>query len=129
MSDEENDNDNNKDNKISDIIKKVVSVGVGAAFMTEDAVKNILSDLPLPKDIVSGLLQNAKSAKEDFSTTIRDELRIHLSKVDPKILMEELVENYDIEFNTKVSFKKRDDDSKQNKSVSKKSKGSGVEKA
>jgi hypothetical protein len=120
MSDQEN---NNKDNKISDIIKKVVSVGVGAAFMTEDAVKNILSDLPLPKDIVSGLLQNAKSAKEDFATTIRDELRIHLSKVDPKVLMEELVENYDIEFNTKVSFKKRDNHSKQ-----KKSKGGVVEK-
>jgi hypothetical protein len=104
MTDEDN---YGKDNKIGDIIKKVVSVGVGAAFMTEDAVKNILSDLPLPKDIVTGLLQNAKSAKEDFSTTIREELRTHLSRIDPKILMEELVENYDIEFNTKVTFKKK----------------------
>jgi hypothetical protein len=114
----------NKENKIGDIIKKVVSVGVGAAFMTEDAVKNILSDLPLPKDIVTGLLQNAKTAKEDFSTTIRDELRSHLAKVDPKALMEELVENYDIEFNTKLSFKKKETEStpksKKGNSVTKK---------
>ncbi|MBT7609004.1 MAG: hypothetical protein HN576_04570 [Bacteriovoracaceae bacterium] len=111
MSEDDN-KDNNKDNKIADIIKKVVSVGVGAAFMTEDAVKNILSDLPLPKDIVTGLLQNAKTAKEDFSNTIREELRTHLSKVDPKSLMEELVEHYDIEFNTKVSFKKKESNRK-----------------
>jgi hypothetical protein len=111
--------DEDKDNKIGDIIKKVVSVGVGAAFMTEDAVKNILSDLPLPKDIVSGLLQNAKTAKEEFSNTIREELRTHLSKVDPKMMMEDLVENYDIELNTKVSFKKKDN-TKKGTSVTKK---------
>lgn len=97
-----------KDNKIGDVIKKVVSIGVGAAFMTEDAVKNVLNDLPLPKDIVNGLLANAKNAKEDFATSIREELRTYLSKVDPKTLIDEVVENYDVEFTTKVSFKRKD---------------------
>ena len=39
--------------------------------MTEDAVKNILGDLPLPKDIVSGLVQNAKGAKKEFSDGVK----------------------------------------------------------
>ena len=65
-----------KDSPIGDIIKKVVSVGVGAAFMTEESVKKILEDLPLPKDIISGLVQNAKGAKEDFTNGIREEMRL-----------------------------------------------------
>lgn len=96
-----------KDSGIGDVIKKVVSIGVGAAFMTEDAVKSLLSDLPLPKDIVSGLVQNAKSAKEDFSKSIREELKGHLSKVDPKALVSEIIENYDVEVTAKFKFTKK----------------------
>jgi polyhydroxyalkanoate synthesis regulator phasin len=96
-----------KDLKIGDVIKKVVSIGVGAAFMTEDAVKNVLKDLPLPKEIVNGLLQNAKNAKEDFAEGVRDELGKYLSKVDPKTLLDEMLDNYDVEVNAKFSFKRK----------------------
>ena len=98
-----------KESGLGDVIKKVVSIGVGAAFMTEDTVKNLLSDLPLPKDIVNGLVQNAKSAKEDFSNSVREEIGQHLSKVDPKKLLEEVLSDYDIEVNAKFSFKKKKD--------------------
>lgn len=98
-----------KDSGLGDVIKKVVSIGVGAAFMTEDTVKNLLNDLPLPKDIVNGLVQNAKSAKEDFAQSVREEISQHMSKVDPKKLMEDIIQDYDIEVNAKFSFKKKSD--------------------
>lgn len=104
-----------KDVGIADVIKKVVSIGVGAAFMTEDAVKSLLSDLPLPKDMISGLIQNAKSAKEDFSQSIREELKGHLSKVDPKALVSEIIENYDIEVTAKFKFAKKETNSETSK--------------
>jgi len=97
-----------KDRGLGDVIKKVVSIGVGAAFMTEDAVKNVLKDLPLPKEIVNGLLQNAKNAKEDFAEGVREELGKYLSKVDPKTLLDEMLDNYDVEVNAKFSFKRKD---------------------
>lgn len=96
-----------KDKGLTDVIKKVVSIGVGAAFMTEDAVKKVLGDLPLPKEIVSGLLKNAQSVKEDFVQSVRSELSEHLSKVDPKKLLEEVLENYDIDVQAKVKFTKK----------------------
>lgn len=97
-----------KDSGLGDVIKKVVSIGVGAAFMTEDTVKNLLNDLPLPKDIVNGLVGNAKTAKEDFTNSVREEIGQYLSKVDPKRLMEEIIQDYDIEVNAKFSFKKKE---------------------
>lgn len=96
-----------KDKGLTDVIKKVVSIGVGAAFMTEDAVKKVLADLPLPKEIVSGLLKNAQSVKDDFVQSVRSELSDHLSKVDPKKLLEEVLENYDIDVQAKVKFTKK----------------------
>ena len=98
---------NEKESPLGDVIKKVVSIGVGAAFMTEDTVKNLLGDLPLPKDIVTGLVQNAKSAKEDFSNSVREEISQHLNKVDPKKVIAEVLDGYDIEVNAKFSFKKK----------------------
>lgn len=96
-----------KDSPIGDIIKKVVSVGVGAAFMTEESVKKILEDLPLPKDIISGLVQNAKGAKEDFTNGIREEIRNHLSKLDASKVIADLFEKYDVEVEAKFKFKKK----------------------
>ena len=96
-----------KDSPIGDIIKKVVSVGVGAAFMTEESVKKILEDLPLPKDIISGLVQNAKGAKEDFTNGIREEIKNHLAKLDATKVIGELLEKYDVEVEAKFKFKKK----------------------
>jgi polyhydroxyalkanoate synthesis regulator phasin len=105
--------DNNKDDKReapwSEAIKKVVSIGVGAAFMTEEAVKTALNDLPLPKDVVTGLIQNAKSAKEDFTNSMRQELKNKLDKVDPQKIVEELVENYDVDVKATFSFRKKEE--------------------
>lgn len=98
-----------KDSPIGEIIKKVVSVGVGAAFMTEESVKKILEDLPLPKDIISGLVQNAKGAKEDFTKGIREEVGMHLSKIDMTKIASEILEKYDIEVEAKFKFKKKVD--------------------
>lgn len=98
-----------KDTRLSDVVKKVVSIGVGAAFMTEDAVRTVLKDLPLPKDVVNGLIQNAKGAKEDFSTAIQQELRRYLSKVDPYRLMDDFADRYDVEVNATFKFKKKKD--------------------
>lgn len=96
-----------KEGKISDTIKKIVSVGVGAAFMTEDTVKNVLADLPLSKDILSGLVQNAKTTKEEFVKSIRDEIKSYLKNVDPKGLVDHILENYDIEVSSSFIFKKK----------------------
>lgn len=96
-----------KDSAIGDMIKKVVSVGVGAAFMTEESVKKILEDLPLPKDIISGLVQNAKGAKEDFTNGIREELRTYLSKVDASKIVTDVLDKYDVEVEAKFKFKKK----------------------
>jgi len=94
-----------KDNKnISDIFKKVVNTGISAAFMTEDAVKNIIQDLPLPKEIANGLLSNAKSTKDEFINSVKSELKGYLNKIDVSKEIDRIAENYDFEINAKIKL-------------------------
>ncbi len=93
-----------EDKNLSDIFKKVVNTGISAAFMTEDAVKNIIQDLPLPKEMVNGLLQNAKQTKTEFITSVKTELKDYLNKIDLSKEVDRIIENYDIEVNAKIKL-------------------------
>lgn len=107
----DNDDNEEKDEKekssLGDSLKKLISVGVGAAFLTEEAVKNLLGDIPLSKDIVTGLLNQAKSSKEEFIKSVREEVVKHLKSVDPKALLNEVLDDYELDINAKVTFKKK----------------------
>ena len=104
-----------KEKSFSETIKKIISTGVGGAFMTDETIRKILSDLPLPKEMITGLIQNAKGVKEDFISGVQEEVRNRLNHVDPKRLVDEILENYDVEMNATFRFKKKKKSSKKKK--------------
>ena len=89
----------------SDMLKKIASASVGATFMTEDAIKKLVQDLPLPKELLSSLLENAKSSKIEFIKSLSTEVGSYLKTVSPKELLSYLVENYDVEIKANLKFK------------------------
>ncbi len=98
-----------KDSPIGDVIKKIVTIGVGAAFMTEEAVKSAIGDLPLPKDVLTGLLANAKNIKDEFINGVREELHERISKVNVSQLVDDVLDKYDLEVSATVRFKRKKD--------------------
>ena len=103
-------NEEEKDERklLSNVLKKVLSTGMTAAFLTEDAVKNIVADLPVPRDIAQGLLQNAKNSKDEFISGVKNELKTYLDKVDLTKEIDKVIEKYDIEITAKINLKKKD---------------------
>ena len=99
--------DDKDDKGLGDVFKKVLSTGLTAAFMTEDAVKKLTQDLPLPKEIVNGLLANAKTTKEEFVGGVKKEFKQYLDRRDITKEIDRVLENYDIEVNAKVKFNKK----------------------
>lgn len=96
-----------KDGKLGDILKKVLATGVSAAFMTEEGVRSLLKDVPLPKDIVGGLLENAKNTKTEFVSSVKNELKSYLEKIDLSREIDKIAEKYDFEINATISLKKK----------------------
>lgn len=99
-----------KDGKIGDIVKKVLTTGVTAAFMTEESIRTLLKDVPLPKDIVGGLVENAKSTKTEFVASVKNELKSYLDKIDISKEIDKIVEKYDFEVKATISLKKKKKD-------------------
>ncbi|MBY0515843.1 MAG: hypothetical protein K2P81_02965 [Bacteriovoracaceae bacterium] len=82
--------------KLGDILKTVVSTGVSAASMGEEAVK--------------GIMENAKSAKSEFMGQLKTEVKSWLDKVDLSKEIDRVLKDYDLEVNAKISFKKKNKD-------------------
>ena len=103
------DSNDEKDSKnLSDMFKKVMNTGLAAAFMTEDAVKNMTKDLPLPKEMVSGLVQNAKNSKDEFIGSVKTEVKSFLERIDIQKEIDRIIAEHDIEVTAKVKFKKKE---------------------
>jgi hypothetical protein len=67
---------------IIETVKKLFSVGVGAAFMTEESIRNYLADLKLPKEVLNLILQSANKGKEELVSRVGKEIGGILSHID-----------------------------------------------
>jgi hypothetical protein len=84
----ENDSPESKDtgkaalDKISDMVKKVLTVGTTAAFMTEESIRAYLADVKLPKEILHLIVQGANKSKEEVMNRVSKEMISILNKID-----------------------------------------------
>lgn len=67
---------------LAETLRKVVSVGLGAAFMTEEHIRTYLSELKLPKEVLQTLLAGANKSKEELVSRVSQEMVKILSKID-----------------------------------------------
>lgn len=100
-------NQRDRDGKLGDIFKKVLTTGVTAAFMTEEAVRDLIKDLPLPKEMVGSLLENARNTKTEFVSSVKNEMRSYLDKIDLGKEVDKIVEKYDFEVKATISLKRK----------------------
>ena len=101
------DDNREKDGKVEGLLKKVLTTGVTAAFMTEESVRALFKDVPLPKDIVGSLVENAKTTKTEFVNSVKNELKSYLDKIDVSSEIDKIIEKYDFEVKATISFKKK----------------------
>lgn len=68
--------------KWTEMLRKVMSVGLGAAFMTEESIRKAATEMKLPKEVLSTLLQGATRSKEEFLNRVGNETIKLISKID-----------------------------------------------
>jgi len=100
--------------KATDMMKKILTVGVGAFFLTEESLRGLISDIKLPKEILAGILESANKTKTEFLRNLSQEVLTQiLEKINPADLAQEILNKNEIEIKFKLKFKP------QKKSVSK----------
>ena len=110
-----NSDNNNEDDDVSadspkwaDVLKKVVGVSLGAAFMTEEHVRSYLGDFKIPKDVMQTLLQGASKSKEELMNRVGNEVVKIISKIDFVKEASRFVEEHKFRISAEIDVIKKD---------------------
>lgn len=88
--------------KWGEMLRKVMSVGLGAAFMTEESVRSALGGLNLPKEVLASILQGANRSKEEFLNKVGNETIKLMSKIDFVKEASRFVEEHKFRINAEI---------------------------
>lgn len=92
--------------KAAEIARKILTVGVGAVFLTEESIRNLVSELKIPKELLSNLLESAGKTKNEFFAKLSQDLLTQLrGKVNAEELIRDMLEHYEIDLHVKMNFK------------------------
>ncbi len=96
------------DTKVRETIKKLVTAGLGAAFMTEESIRSYLSEVKMPKEVLHSLIQSAAKSKEDLMDKVGDEVVKVISKIDFVTEASKFVEEHKFKISAEVEVIKKD---------------------
>ncbi len=89
--------------------KKLMTVGVGTFFLTEEALRSLVTEFKLPKEIVSGILDGAKNVRKEFIQNFTSEMMGKISdKMDPAAILAEFLKKNEVTFEIKVKIKDKE---------------------
>lgn len=94
--------------KLTEALKKVITAGIGAAFMTEESIRNYLSELKLPKEVLNMLLQSAAKSKEELVTKVGSEIIKVVNRIDFVKEASRFVEEHKFRIKAEVEVVKRE---------------------
>ncbi len=97
--------------KAADLMKKVLTVGVGALFLTEESLRGLVSDFKLPKELLSGILDAAGKTKNEFLQNLSKEVLSKVTdKIDPVALLQEFLRKNEVNLNIRINVKPKSEE-------------------
>jgi hypothetical protein len=90
---------------VPDIVRRAVLTGVGALFMTEEGIRNLVGDMKLPKDAIGFLLAQAEKTRTEVARVVTQEVRRFLESETLRREMWKLLTSVTLEVNASVHLK------------------------
>jgi hypothetical protein len=97
---------------IPELIKRAVELGVEKAHEAPDAVKQLVGDLKLPKEVVGYLFSQVDETKNGLFRIFAKEMRDFLEHTNIAGEMQKLLTTVQFEVNTTIRFRPNDGKSK-----------------
>lgn len=103
-SDPEDNDSNFVQSKVSDWLKKTLLTGAGAVFMTEEGIRNALSELKMPKNMIASAVAQADKTKREVSSLIANEVRHFLDRIKVEDIIKKALEGQTLEISASIRF-------------------------
>ncbi|TMA31899.1 MAG: hypothetical protein E6J88_03240 [Deltaproteobacteria bacterium] len=90
---------------VPDIVRRAVLTGVGALFMTEEGIRNMVTDMKLPKDALAFLLSQADKTRTEVARVVTQEMRRFLESETLRREIWKLLTGVTLEVNATIQLK------------------------
>jgi hypothetical protein len=90
---------------VPDVVRRAVLTGVGALFMTEEGIRNAVSEMKLPKDALGFLLSQAEKSRTEVARIVTQEVRRFLEGETFQRQLWKLLTSVTLEVNATVQLK------------------------
>ena len=90
---------------VPDIVRRAVLTGVGALFMTEEGLRNLVGEMKLPKDALGFLLAQADKTRSEVARVVTQEVRRFLESETLRREIWKLLTSVTLEVNATVQLK------------------------
>ncbi|MEO0812236.1 MAG: hypothetical protein AAFY60_05175 [Myxococcota bacterium] len=89
---------------VADSLRKAVVNGLSAVLMTEEGIRQAVSDLRLPKDAVGYLSQQAERSRREVSRIVGEEVKRFLHNTDMAGLLRKSLSGMKVEVRASLKF-------------------------
>lgn len=99
--------DNNSDAakaRLPDSIRKAVASGLSALFMTEEGIRNMLTEMRLPKDAMAYVVQQTERSRKELFRAVSEELKGFLKGVDLTGEIRKALTGLKVQVNAEIRF-------------------------
>lgn len=102
------DEESKSDGLLGDTLKKVLTTGITAAFMTEEAIRSRVSELKLPKETLNLLLSGASKGRDELMNRVSNEVIRIINKIDFVKEASRFVEEHKFRVTAEIEVMKKD---------------------
>jgi hypothetical protein len=110
---------------VPDIVRRAVLTGVGALFMTEEGIRNLVGDMKMPKDALAFLIAQADKTRSEVARVVTQEVRRFLESETLRREIWKLLNGVTLEVNATIQLKPSGDASLKAKVKSRKKEPEG----
>jgi hypothetical protein len=90
---------------VPDIVRRAVLTGVGALFMTEEGIRNLVGDMKMPKDAIAFLMAQADKTRSEVARVVTQEVRRFLESETLRREIWKLLNGVTLEVNATIQLK------------------------
>ncbi len=89
---------------VAEVVRKAIRKGSDVADASEESLRRILGELPLPNDVVERIVARFDDYRGDIMRLIREELHEFLEKVDLGHELQKMLTSLSFEITTEIRF-------------------------
>ncbi len=94
---------------IGEAAKKIFTAGVTAAFMTEESIRGYLSEVKLPKEVLTLIIQGASKSKDEITSRVGKEVIGMIQKIDFVKEASRFAESHKFKITAEIEITKKED--------------------